>query len=275
MAHSDLSSDSQEKRETLTHEPISRRNISNLALEGIVVVISILIAFSLDAWWDDKQLDQETAEDLAIVEYELAENIRLVQVTMDILNQVVAANKMLIAELRAHPDSEMVEIEDTTILWSLFSNPTLDPSLGGTDAWIANGRLGGLDSPMLRKRLASVRGKVEDVVEEQHIAREMAVREIYPLIKDRIGDLDTIQEMVSAGLNPRQSTSVQPVTGSSTISVPNSNALRFLLQTRMIWYEASIYETGDFQTELEEIQAMLKQEMLRLGREIPISRIQQ
>lgn len=243
-----------------------------LSAEVAAIVGSILLAFWIDAWWDDRQLEQETAEDLAIVEYELAENIRLVQVTMDILNQVIAANKMLIAELTANPDSEMVEIDDTTILSSLFSNPTFDPSLGGTDAWIANGRLGGLESPMLRKRLASVRGKVEDVVEEQHIAREMAVREIYPLIKDQIGDLATIQEMVSAGLNPRQSTSVQPITGTSTISVPNSNALRFWLQTRMIWYEASIYETADFQTELEEIQAMLKQEMLRLGRETPISR---
>ena len=238
-------------------------------------MVSILIAFALDAWWDDKQLEQETAEDLAIVEYELAENIRLVQVTLDILNQVIASNKTLLAELKAHPDSDTVEIEDTTILWGLFSNPTLDPSFGGTDAWIANGRLGGLDSPILRKRLASVRGKVEDVVEEHRIAREIAVREIYPLIKDQIGDLEVIREMVSAGLNPRQSTSVQPVTGTSTISVPNSNALRFLLQTRMIWYEASIHETRDFQTELEEIQAMLKQEMFRLGREMPISSIQQ
>jgi hypothetical protein len=241
----------------------------------VVVVVSILIAFALDAWWDDKQLEQETAEDLAIVEYELAENIRLVQVTLDILNLVVVSNKTILAELKTHPDSETVEIDDTIILWGLFSNPTLDPSLGGTDAWIANGRLGGLDSPMLRKRLASVRGKVEDVVEEHRIAREIAVRDIYPLIKDQMGDLEAILEMVSAGLNPRQSTSVQPVTASSTISVPNSRALRFLLQARMIWYEASIHETRDFQAELEEIQAMLKQEMLRLGREIPISRVQQ
>jgi hypothetical protein len=34
------------------------------------------------------------------------------------------------------------------------------------DAWIASGHLGGLDSRILRQRLASVRGKVEDVVEE-------------------------------------------------------------------------------------------------------------
>ena len=249
----------------MIQELISKRNIAKLALEGAVVVVSILIAFALDAWWDDRQLRQETAEDLAIVEYELAENIRLVQVTMDIMRQVVAANNELIAELMTHSDSAMVEVKDTTVFWGLFSHPTLDPSLGGTDAWIATGRLIGLDSPLLRQRLASVRGKVEDVVEEQRVAREIAVHQIYSLIKDEVGDISLIQQMFSDGLHARQTTSVQTVTGSGTISLPNSNALRFLLRTRTLWIEASIHETGDFQTELEEIQSLLQEEILRLG----------
>ncbi len=236
-----------------------------LALEGTVVVASILIAFALDAWWTDRQIEQETAEDLAIVQFELAENIRLVQVTIDIMSEVVAANDALIAKLMAQPDSTMVEIEDTTLFWGLFSNPTFDPSLGGTDAWIAAGRLGGLASPALRQRLASVRGKVEDVVEEQRIAREIAVHEIYPLIKDEIGDIEIVQKLFSDGLHARQKTAIQEVLGSGTISVPNSNALRFLLRARMVWYEASIYETRDFQTELVEIQLLLQQEMNHLG----------
>lgn len=248
----------------MTHELVSQRNIAKLALEGAVIVVSILIAFALDAWWDERQLRQETAEDLAIVQYELAENTRLVQFTMDTMRQVVAANNALIAELMTHSGSAMVEVEDTLVFWGLFSHPTLDPSLGGTDAWIATGRLGGLDSSLLRQRLASVRGKVEDVVEEQRVAREIAVREIYPLIKSEMGDIRSVQQMFSDGLHARQATSIQTVTGSETISVPNSNALRFLLRTRTIWLEASIHETGDFQTELEEIQALLQEEIVRL-----------
>ena len=255
----------------LIQDQFSRRNITKLALEGAVVVASILIAFSLDAWWVEKQLEQEIAEDLSIVEFELAENVRLVQVTMDIMNEVVSANNDLIAELMSQPDSELVEIEDTTIFWGIFSNPTLDPSLGAIDAWIAAGRLGGLKSPVLRQRLASVRGKVEDIVEEQHIAREIAVREIYPLIKDQIGDISSVQKLFSDGFHARQKTSVQTVTGSGKVSVPNSNALRFLLRARMIWYEASIYETGDFQSELEDILLLLQDEMRRLGNGKPIS----
>ena len=62
---------------------------------------SILIAFALDAWWAERQLEQEIAEDLAIVEYELAENIRLVQLTIDIMNEVIAANNTIIAALES------------------------------------------------------------------------------------------------------------------------------------------------------------------------------
>jgi hypothetical protein len=254
----------------LSNELFSRRNIAKLALEGAVVVISILTAFALDAWWNDRQLQQETAEDLAIVQFELIENIRLIRVTMEIIDQVLAANNVLIDKLLSQPDSAMVEIDDTTVWWGIFNNPTLDLSFGATDAWIADGRLGALGSPILRQRLASVRGKVGDVVEEQQIAREISVREIYPLIKDEIGDIELIQEIVSTGLQARQRTSVQVISGSGTIAVPNSNALRFLLRARSLWYEASMYETRDFQTELEEILLLLQEEMQRLsgGQEI-------
>ncbi len=246
-----------------------------LSAEVAAIVGSILLAFWIDAWWDERQLEQETAEDLAIVEYELTENIRLVQITMDIMNQVVAANRELVARLKANPDADTVEVEDTVVFWSLFSNPTFDPSLGGTDAWIATGRLQGLESAVLRQRLASVRGKVEDIVEEQRIAREIGVREIYPLVKEQIGDLELIEGIFYSGLGARQSTGVQPLTQSGTISFPNSNAIRFLLQARALWYVGSIEETRDFQAELEQIQAMLRQEMRHLGVGEQVSGIQE
>ena len=235
-----------------------------IVVEGAAIVASILLAFAIDAWWEDRQLAQETAEDLAIVKAELAENIRLVQVTIDIINQVVEANNDLIGTLSASRAGEFVFIEDTTVFWSLFSNPTFDPSLGGTDAWIATGRLSGLGSPALRQRLASVRGKVDDVVEEHHIAREVGVREIYPLIKGDIGNLEPIQNIIRAGLSARPSTPVLPLSSSETIPIRNSDELRFLLQVRVLWYEGSLHETRDFQKELEEIQVMLEREIQKL-----------
>ena len=52
------------------------------------------------------------------------------------------------------------------------------------------------------------RGKVEDVVEEQRVARDISVREIYPLIQDKIGDIDLVIQLFASGLHARPS---QPV----------------------------------------------------------------
>jgi hypothetical protein len=108
----------------------------------------------------------------------------------------------------------------------LVLDGTADRSFGATDPWLADGRLGAPGSRILRQCLASVRGKVGDVVEEQQIVREIRAREIYPLIKDDIGDIELVQEIVSAGLRARQRTSVQVISGPGTIPVPDSNALR-------------------------------------------------
>ncbi len=240
---------------------LSRGSVARLAAEGVVVVASILIAFALDAWWAERQLEQEIAEDLAIVEYEMAENIRLAQLTIDIMNEVVAANNTIIAALEAQPDSAIVEVPDNTFFWGFFSNPTFDPSLGGTDAWIAAGRLAGIDSPELRQRLAGVRGKVVDVREEQLVGRDISVFGIYPLIDDEIGDISVIQQMFASGLHARQKTSVLPIPEQSSILLPNSRALQFLLRARTIWYESSIHEMRDFQDELEAIQVLIQEEV--------------
>jgi len=94
---------------------INRHNIARLAVEGVVVVASILIAFALDAWWADKQLEQEIIEDLAIVDYELAENVRLVKLSLEQMIRVVDASHSLIADLKAQAESEDVEVADTLV----------------------------------------------------------------------------------------------------------------------------------------------------------------
>lgn len=248
----------------MTSELFGRRNLAKLALEGAVVVASILIAFALDAWWAERQLREETAEDLAIVDYELGENLRLVQLTIDIMQRVVAETDALVAALETQPESTAVDVDDTALFWAVFLNPTLDPSLGGTDAWIAAGRLAGLDSVELRQRLAGMRGKFEDVVEEQRVAREIGVHDIYPLLKDLSGDIAAVQQLYRGGFHARQATSMQTVEGTATVAVTNSSALRFLLRARAIWYDASIHESRDFQKELEEIQELLRREIQRL-----------
>lgn len=225
------------------------------------MVASILIAFALDAWWDDRQLEKEMAEDLAIVEYELSENLRLVSLSMDSMEQVVKASNQLVDIFHAHSEEPSVEIEGSILFWSIFASPTLDPSFGGIDSWISAGRLAGIESIELRQRLASVRGKVSDVTEEQFDAKEMLTREIHPLIRNEIGDIAAIKNLWVAGFGTTYSGMNQDIPDVGTISVPNTNALRFHLQTRTLWLQVALREMADFREELEAIQSLLREEM--------------
>ena len=232
-----------------------------LIAEGVVVVASILIAFALDAWWDDRQLEKEMAEDLAIVEYELSENLRLVDASIEIMEQVVTHSKELIDTLKTHTNESSVEIEGSNLFWTIFSSPTLDPSFGGIDAWIAAGRLAGIESIELRQRLASIRGKVSDVTEEQYVAREMLIREIHPLIRHEIGDIAAIEQLYAAGFGATFASSAQALPDVGTVVFPNSGAIRFALDARILFFSATLREMAEFRTELEAIQTLLRKEM--------------
>ena len=231
-----------------------------LAIEAPAIVISILLAFAIDAWWEERQTEQAIIEDLAIVEHELAENIRLVQLAIDTMRNIVTAKDRMVAEIRSNADSAVVEVPAADVYWAIFINPTLDPSLGGTDAWIAAGQLGVLESLELRRRLAGVRGKFEDVFEEQRDARDISILQIYPAIQNGT-DIDIVKDMFAAGLHARVTTGVQEIPDYGMMALPNSSSLIFSLQARGLWYEASIVESGDLLTELKEIQALVQTEM--------------
>ncbi len=236
---------------------------SRLFAEGLMVVVSILIAFALDAWWEERQLEQEMLEDLAIVEAELAENIRLIVMNVEMMERGVDATHSVIDAMFATPDATQIEVPGETVYWGLFLNPTLDLSLGAIDAWIAAGRLAGISDPRLRERLASVRGKVGDVTEEQHVARQLGTRDLYPLLAETLDDIRPLTEMFGAGFTSRQKTGVTEMPAMPPMTLPNTPALRLTLQARTLWYQAAILEMGDFQAELEEIQALLREELDR------------
>ena len=174
--------------------------IRRLLAEGVTVVVSILIAFALDAWWEQRQLEDEMREDLAIVETELAENVRLIDFNLDLMDRVITASSSITEALFSDPGATEVELPGEWLYWGIFVNPTLDLSLGAIDAWIATGRLAGIDDPGLRKRLASVRGKVADVTEEQEVARDVGTRDLYPYLAETGGDVRPIVAMFEGGL---------------------------------------------------------------------------
>jgi hypothetical protein len=245
----------------VSDENSSGIKIRRLFAEGVMVVASILVAFALDAWWEERQLEQEIREDLAIVEAELTENMRLIDQMLEMMERVTDAGTALSKAMLADSGGESISVPGRLIYWGVFINPTLDPSLGAIDAWIATGRMGGLANPELRKRLASVRGKVNDVTEEQIVARDLGILNFYPALSESLDDLRPVAEVFQAGFTQRQKIGVNEIPEIEYLTIPNNKELRLVIQARTLWYLASVSEMKDFRDELEEIREMLQEEL--------------
>jgi len=82
--------------------------------EVLIVVISILIAFSLDAWWDSWRDTERESDLLVALEHDFEQNRALLQ-------EAVSSNEESLTAVRRFPDliagSEVVP-EDLDILYA-------------------------------------------------------------------------------------------------------------------------------------------------------------
>lgn len=131
----------------------------------LLIVVSIMIAFSLDAWWDGKARIAQEHEALTALHSELeASRIEL--------DSVVVHNELLVARARLLLDLDRSSIErlnrDSLVFayGGLNGGMTFDPSVGAIDAILA----GGLDlvtEVRLRAAIAAWPGMLREIEVDQ------------------------------------------------------------------------------------------------------------
>jgi hypothetical protein len=114
---------------------------------------------------------------LANISLELEENRGRVEYHLDLAQRMVDAFDVVLEAIDS--DQATVAVPDTT-LWLTGITPTLDASLGAIDALVASGRMAVVENPELSRRLAGLRDRVEDAVEEQAQAHEIQVSAVVP-----------------------------------------------------------------------------------------------
>jgi len=152
---------------------IDGKTTGRLLLEAGAIVISILLAFALDAMWEERQIREWEVAQLQALREELQENhAALAEV---ILAHDINAEKMaaMMLQLEAvHPGEEVTF--STNVLSALVDWRTSDVAVGSIDALLASGRLGDIRDPEIRKRLALWSSKVLDAQEDEIVARDFA-----------------------------------------------------------------------------------------------------
>ena len=140
--------------------------------EGILIVISILVAFAIDAWWEARQDREAEARILVSLRQEFQANV-------DRLPRFVEQNK-LAADLRERVIHDMreagpggrVEMRAFDLAYALIQG-TSDPQQGALDAILSSGELRYLEDRELRERLAGWPKLVIDATENEVLLREI------------------------------------------------------------------------------------------------------
>lgn len=164
--------------------------------EMVLIVASILIAFFLDAWWDERiearALDealQAVRNDLLATGEELQRVEGFNQRYLDGVAQLLALDTGALDALAPATANTLAELLTTGGL-------TFDPTLGALDAMIASGQLHRVGDVGLRSAIAAWPGLLDELEEDHAILIEMYMAQQERLVQLGLylqlmpGDLD-------------------------------------------------------------------------------------
>jgi len=170
---------------------------TRIAVEATAIVASILLAFSIDAWWGEHQEREHERQLLGSLLAEFNQN----RVELDrALNSFTVSRKsvtrvLMFAGQNLGDDDKDVIGQN---VFTLFDYWTFDPSTGAIDSLLNAGQLNLIQNLELRTRLAGWSGLVSDYKEEERELDYVAFREFGPYYK-KIAPLRNVDE-ISPGL---------------------------------------------------------------------------
>lgn len=146
---------------------MNERDAKRLIFEGVAIVLSILLAFAIDAWWDDRI---ERAEEREALEALYTEFLANHEQLLAVLERHDDARSSF-AALLAMNDGEILALSTAQVeqMMRSFAYPrTFDAVRGSLDALIASGRLGIIQDRKLREALTSFDNVLDDAEEDRY-----------------------------------------------------------------------------------------------------------
>jgi len=226
-------------------------DLRRLALEGLVIVLSIVAAFSLDRWWDYSRDRGEERQALADLEDEF-ERARMELEGMEALERRTlnsirsVGDSVAVALARG---SSSVTIPDTALGW-VYVPPTTQFVLGTRDALVASAGLNILRDRELRAALAAWGGALADMNEEESTARTFVYADVDRVFRTRapVSDFRSVVQGLIAG-----ELSASDLAASSPVDVDRE--ILGLLATRV---EVADWGLVQFQPVYDEIDRILQ-----------------
>lgn len=152
-----------------------------LSVEAAAIVASILLAFAIDAWWDDRKEQQFAQETLIGLKAEYEDHKRVIKGQKEFHLMSLRAIASLMTACRSGTyESTEFSIDDAIYL---FQVPlTTDLGNGVRDALISAGRIEVLTDKQLRYELAKWDSVLDELTDGQEFSRRMVLDIVYPFL---------------------------------------------------------------------------------------------
>lgn len=217
-----------------------------------MIVVSILLAFGIDAWWEGRQEREEEREILLGLEAEFIDLHQRLVGWAEYNRQGIRSIERFLSDTMPRLDTREV---DAAFMAGTVVN-VLDQG-GALDALLASGRLELIEDRALRERLAKWPDWLEDIHTNDLSARDFAMREIAPVLASRGWPAE---EWVCRP--PDECGGAAPATPRQ-VDMARDPQIRALLTIRRGWMQGSAVDHAERAVEAEALLAMIASQLSR------------
>lgn len=162
---------------------------TRLLLEGSAVVVSILLAFAIDAAWDDRQQKQMDLAQFESLYGELQSHRQLLAEAVTAHRKTVEVGLELLGLLAEEPNSgDAARI--TELLDALTDSYRINVPFGSLETAISSGAIARMKDVELATRLANWPTAIEDLKEEQEMSSTILVVDFYAKLSQLVSLTD-------------------------------------------------------------------------------------
>jgi hypothetical protein len=214
-----------------------------LLAEAVAIVASILLAFAIDAWWQNRNERQQAA----VLAHQLRADFEASQAHLTDWRRgtegIHRRTGELLALVKAAEVGEIISVPGGLIVAAIGA-PTYSPTDSAMQIASATGQLGILDDDELHNALARWRQLLADTSEDELLIREIVVSQLVPALSQqaRLGQAFEF-ENITAQFAGQPLDKIDTVTFSVTTDIEAALAERHFYSTFVVNGLSDIFET--------------------------------
>ena len=166
-----------------------------ITVEAVAIVGSILLAFAIDTWWNDRQDRAEELRTLRALSAEFELNAQWLAYSARSHAQTSASADALLEALRQSDQDNPAVVSDSDV-YLVSGHLSFNPISGAYDAMLQSGTFRFIRNPEIRESLAAWPATVSDATENDHLLRTILGPKLNDVLMQQVNflTLDAVED---------------------------------------------------------------------------------